>query len=79
MLKVAKNHEKRGEIGPNGVFGRLLDVFGVFMTKKCTKTNIFAESFAKNQGGPPILCPLLKSLSPLNRPMERRQPKREIT
>jgi hypothetical protein len=50
MLKVAT-------IGPNGVFERLLDVFGIFMTKKCTKTNFFAASSVKNQGGTPHPLP----------------------
>jgi hypothetical protein len=33
--------KKGAQIGPNGVFGRFMDVFCVFMTKKCTKTNNF--------------------------------------
>jgi hypothetical protein len=67
MLKVAQNHGKRAKKGPNNVFGRFLDVSVSHMTKKCTKTNIFATSSVKNQGGPPlspkiqggppILCP----------------------
>jgi hypothetical protein len=93
MPKVAKNHLKTAKIGPNGVFRRLLDVFGVFMTKKCTKTNIFSARSVKNQegpptlspkiqGGPPTLCPLPKVAvplrPPLNRPMEREGAGEEI-
>jgi hypothetical protein len=69
MLKDAKNHEKRANIGLNGVFGHFLDVFVIPMTKKCTKTNIFATGsvinqgiphpFAENPGGTPTLCPPL--------------------
>jgi hypothetical protein len=55
---------KRAKMGQNGVFGHFVDVFVIFMTKKCTKTNTFcnkfsqksegtAQPFAKSPGGPP--------------------------
>jgi hypothetical protein len=59
MLKVTKNHEIIAKIGPNGVIGLFLDVFVILMTKKCTKTIIFATSSVKSQGR---LQPLLPEI-----------------
>jgi hypothetical protein len=44
MKKIAK-------IGPNGGFERFLDVFGVFMTKKCTETKKKLLQVQSNSGG----------------------------
>jgi hypothetical protein len=69
-------------MGLCGAFGQyFLNFFILFLIiKKCTKTNIFATSSVKNQGGPPNLSPKIQGGPPtLSPPLKSLPPPPKLT